>query len=127
MKNENVMLNVTGIISFVGAIVWFLLMLFILASGAIEDLVEFLQWMGIVLPCLAGIYYILITKFGYTLPEDTQKIDMENDLLRKMIQQNEFMNIQSKEISKVDVANDLLRKRLEQNELIEKLKKLDNK
>ena len=127
MKNDNVMLNITGILGFVGALVWFLLMLFILASGAIRDLVEFLQWIGIVLPCLAGIYYILITKFGHTLPKDVQKIDIENDLLRKMVQQNEFMNIQSKEIRKVDVANDLLKKRLEQNELIEKLKKLDDK
>ena len=121
------MLNITGILSFVGAIVWFLLMLFMLATGYITDLEGFLKWIGIILPCLAGIYYVLMTKFGYTLPKDIQKIDLENDLLRKRVQQNELMNIQSKEIRKIDIENDLLRKRVEQNELIGKLKKLDDK
>jgi len=71
MKNINSKLIVTAIIGFTGALAWIFLMVFILAMGDyIKNKVDFLWWMGVVIPSLAGIYYIWRTNFGIDQPNE---------------------------------------------------------
>ena len=82
--------NIAGLLSFIGGIAWLLFGLFILINQKIKDYESFLVLCGLIVTSLAAILYPLFTRFGKKQETELDKINFENQLLQKQIEQKEL-------------------------------------
>jgi len=81
--------KVTGIISFLGGIGWGLFGVFIIFDEGIDDDFFFLLF-ALLLPAISIIMYVIWTKFGKKEFSELEKMDYENQLLKRQIEQKEL-------------------------------------
>lgn len=82
--------RITALISFFGSIGWGLYLLYGTAKHGIYDLDEFLTFFGLFAVSLSSVLYVIWTKFGKKEFSEVEKIDNENQLLKRQIEQKEL-------------------------------------
>ncbi|MDM1093707.1 hypothetical protein ACKUSY_15280 [Myroides odoratus] len=80
----------TGIISFLGGIVSVLCMLFIISTEEINNNLDFIMFILILITGISIILYVIWTKFGKKEFQELDKLEYENQLLKKQIEQKEL-------------------------------------
>lgn len=82
--------KVTAIISFLSGIGWGLFVLFVFAKENNIDGGEFLACFAFLVYTISTVLYVVWTKFGKNEYSALEKIDHENQLLKKQIEQKEL-------------------------------------
>ncbi|MDM1402170.1 hypothetical protein HX033_15975 [Myroides odoratimimus] len=80
----------TGIISLLGGIVSVLCMLFIISTEEINNNLDFIMFILILITGISIILYVIWTKFGKKEFQELDKLEYENQLLKKQIEQKEL-------------------------------------
>ena len=83
--------KVSAIISFISAIGWGLLGLFFIAQGDIDHGDEFFGMFSFMTMSISTILYVIWTKFGQRERSELEKIDYDNQILKKQIEQQELL------------------------------------
>lgn len=82
--------KITAIITFVGAIGWGLFTLYSLVIGDLRHddyLIVFL----LLTESISAIFYVIWTKFGKIKDPELEKIELENEILKKQIEKQELL------------------------------------
>ena len=87
--------KVTGIISFLGAISWILFILVesinvSLKKNVVFQIVDFIMIFLILITSISIVLYVKWTDFGKKDLSDIAKVDNENQLLKRLIEQKEL-------------------------------------
>jgi hypothetical protein len=82
--------KVTGIISFLGALGWSLFGIFIIADDREIDATEFMALFCLFSSSISAILYVVWTKFGSKKNNELEKMDFDNEILKRLIEQNEL-------------------------------------
>ncbi|MFT6128284.1 MAG: hypothetical protein ACJAVA_002785 [Flavobacteriaceae bacterium] len=82
--------KVTAMISFIGGLGWGLFGLFAIFDDSNIYLDEFLTYSALMISSISIVLYVIWTKFGNKEFSDLEKIDNENQILKKQIEQKEL-------------------------------------
>jgi amino acid permease len=82
--------RITALISFVGSIGWGLFVLYNIAKRGLYDVDDFLINFSLLALSLSSFLYIVWTKFGKKELSEVEKMDIENQLLKRQIEQKEL-------------------------------------
>lgn len=82
--------KVTAIISFLGGLGWGLFGLFAIFDESRIDAGEFFAYFALMTSTISTVLYVLWTKFGNKEFSDLDKMDYENQLLKRQIEQKEL-------------------------------------
>ncbi|ALU26832.1 MULTISPECIES: hypothetical protein [Myroides] len=82
--------KITGIISLLGGIGSILLLLFTISKERIDDNLDFLIIILILITGISIVMYVIWTKFGKRGFSELDKLEYENQLLKKQIEQKEL-------------------------------------
>lgn len=83
--------KITAIISFIIALGWGLFGLFLFFDDGNIHVEEFFTYSTIMVGTVSTVLYVLWTKFGKKEFSELDKINYENQLLKKQIEQKELM------------------------------------
>lgn len=89
-KSKSMKEKVTGIISFVGGLGWGLFGLFVIADESSFSGEDIFILSALMLSTISTILYVVWTKFGKKELSELEKIDYENQLLKRQIEQKEL-------------------------------------
>ena len=82
--------KVTAMISFLGGLGWGLFGLFMIFDDSNIRAEEFLVYSAIMISAISIVLYVIWTKFGNKKFSDLEKMDHENQILKKQIEQKEL-------------------------------------
>ena len=82
--------KVTAMISFLGGIGWGLFGLFIILDDNNPRPEDFLAYFAFMISTISIVLYVIWTKFGNKEFSDLEKMDHENQILKKQIEQKEL-------------------------------------
>ena len=85
--------RVTAVISFLSAIGWGIAIVIVMLVENInlKDEKEFLLFFSVLTASISTILYIIWTKFGKREKSDLEKLDYENQILKKQIEKQELI------------------------------------
>lgn len=82
--------KVTAIISFLGGLGWGLFGLFAFVKDSRIDGDDFFAYFTLLTSAISTVLYVVWTKFGKKEFSDLEKMDYENQLLKRQIEQKEL-------------------------------------
>ena len=82
--------KVTAMISFLGGLGWGLFGIFMIFDDSNIRAEEFLVYSAIMISAISIVLYVIWTKFGNKKFSDLEKMDHENQILKKQIEQKEL-------------------------------------
>lgn len=83
-------IKISGILSFVGGIGWGLFGFFLIIENGIDYLEDNLIFSAIIISAISTVLYVIWTNFGDNKLSELEKIDYENQILKKQIEQKEL-------------------------------------
>ena len=82
--------KITGIITFIGGLGWGLFGLFIISTEEIRKTEAFFALLSLMVSAISAILYVVWTDFGKKEQNELEKIEYENEVLKKRIEQQEL-------------------------------------
>lgn len=82
--------RISAVISFLGALGWGLFGLVIIFDDTRIDVDDFIAYFTFMISTISTILYVIWTKFGNKEYTELEKLDIENQLLRRQIEQKEL-------------------------------------
>jgi hypothetical protein len=83
---------ISGYIAAIGAVGWLIFLIWIFADKPLHNryLHEILLWLSGFIPVVSITVYLIKTEFWKSNPSDIEVIEMENQLIKKQIEQKEL-------------------------------------
>lgn len=83
--------RIAGIISFIGASAWLVYLIIIIFKEPLpSEILDYLFMAGTIIIIISNLLYIVWTNFGTNKPTEIKKIEYENQILIKKIEQQEL-------------------------------------
>lgn len=84
--------KISAIVSFSSALGWFFFGLAIFSEGNIQEKADFFILFAIITASISTMLYVIWTKFGGIERTELDKLDYNNQILKKQIEQQELLN-----------------------------------